>query len=59
MTIAVNMGNDATAAGAVTGALAGAAYGESAIPSRWLELLTVRERARAVADRLADLTGVG
>jgi ADP-ribosyl-[dinitrogen reductase] hydrolase len=59
VTIAVNMGNDATAAGAVTGALAGAAYGESAIPSRWLELLTVRERARTVADRLADLAGVG
>jgi ADP-ribosyl-[dinitrogen reductase] hydrolase len=59
VTVAVNMGNDATAAGAVTGALAGAVYGESGIPSRWLDLLTVRDRTRAVADRLSDLAGVG
>ena len=59
VTIAVNMGNDATAAGAVTGALAGAVYGESGIPTRWLEGLTVSDEVRAVADRLADLAGVG
>jgi ADP-ribosyl-[dinitrogen reductase] hydrolase len=59
VTIAVNLGNDATAAGAVTGALAGAVYGETGIPSRWLETLSVRDEVTAVADRLADLAGVG
>ena len=59
VTIAVNMGNDATAAGAVTGALAGAVYGESGIPARWLDALTVRDEVTAVADRLAGLAGVG
>ena len=57
VTIAVNMGNDATAAGAVTGALAGAVYGESGIPDRWLSQLTVRDRVTAVADKLAALSG--
>lgn len=57
VTMAVNMGNDATAAGAVTGALAGAMYGESAIPERWLTQLVVRERVTAVADRLCRLAG--
>lgn len=58
VTIAVNMGNDATAAGATTGALAGAMYGESGIPERWLDALTVRERVTTVADKLATLAGV-
>ncbi len=57
VTMAVNMGNDATAAGAVTGALAGAVYGESGIPARWLDELTVRGRVTAVADKLAALAG--
>jgi ADP-ribosyl-[dinitrogen reductase] hydrolase len=57
VTVAVNMGNDATAAGAVTGALAGAVYGESGIPARWLDELTVRDRVTAVADKLAALAG--
>jgi ADP-ribosyl-[dinitrogen reductase] hydrolase len=59
VTITVNMGNDATAAGAVTGALAGAVYGESGIPARWLDELTVRDRVTAVADRLAGLAYPG
>ena len=59
VTMAVNMGNDATAAGAVTGALAGALYGESAIPARWLDALIVRDRVTAVADRLAALVLAG
>lgn len=57
VTVAVNMGNDATAAGAATGALAGAVYGESGIPSRWLEALAVRDEVTAAADRLFDLAG--
>jgi ADP-ribosyl-[dinitrogen reductase] hydrolase len=56
--MAVNLGNDATAAGAVTGALAGAVYGESGIPARWLDTLTVRDEVTAIADRLAELAGV-
>jgi ADP-ribosyl-[dinitrogen reductase] hydrolase len=59
VTMAVNMGNDATAVGAATGALAGAVSGESGIPPRWLEALTVRHEVVEVADRLADLAGVG
>lgn len=55
--LTVNLGNDADTVGAVTGALAGALYGETGIPSRWLAPLFVRERVTAVADRLADLAG--
>ena len=58
VTVAVNMGNDATAAGAVTGVLAGALYGESSIPTRWLDELAARERVATVADKLATLAGV-
>ena len=53
--LAVNLGNDADTVGAVTGALAGAAYGETGIPPRWLETLLLRQRITSVADRLADL----
>jgi len=35
----VNLGHDADTAGAVVGALAGAAYGLEAIPARWREVL--------------------
>jgi ADP-ribosyl-[dinitrogen reductase] hydrolase len=55
---AVNLGNDADTTGAVTGALAGAHFGEGSIPPRWLEVMPVRSRAAALADRLADLAGV-
>jgi ADP-ribosyl-[dinitrogen reductase] hydrolase len=49
------MGGDASAVGAVAGALAGAVYGETGIPPRWLATLQGRERITAVAERLADL----
>jgi ADP-ribosyl-[dinitrogen reductase] hydrolase len=52
--LAVSFGNDADAVGAVAGSLAGALYGEAGIPPRWLAPLSARERALAVADRLAD-----
>ena len=55
---AVNLGNDADTTGAVTGALAGAHFGECAIPPRWLEVMPVRARAAAVADLLADQAGI-
>ena len=38
----VNLGNDADSAGAILGALAGAAYGLPAIPERWLDGLRNR-----------------
>ncbi len=41
---AVNLGGDADSIGAVTGQLAGALWGRSAIPERWLERLYWRER---------------
>jgi ADP-ribosyl-[dinitrogen reductase] hydrolase len=52
---AVNLGNDADTTGAVAGALAGAHFGERAIPPRWLDLLDVRQEVTAAAEGLADL----
>ena len=64
----VNLGNDADTAGAVVGALAGAAYGLEAIPERWRETVRGEWPVRservwreqdlvALADRLVDSTG--
>lgn len=50
--LAVNLGQDADTVGAVAGQLAGAIYGASAIPSRWLEPLAWREQIEATADGL-------
>lgn len=50
--LAVNLGQDADTVGAVTGQLAGAIYGASAIPSRWLEPLACREEIEITADAL-------
>jgi len=36
---AVNLGNDADTGGAITGAIAGALYGLSGIPTRWKEAI--------------------
>lgn len=52
VTLAVNLGDDADTVGAVTGQLAGAVWGEEAIPQRWLAPLAWRERIEALADRL-------
>lgn len=43
LTLAVNLGEDSDTVGAVTGQLAGAIYGQSAIPSRWLEKLAWKD----------------
>ncbi|HET6496553.1 MAG TPA: ADP-ribosylglycohydrolase family protein [Thermoleophilia bacterium] len=58
LVLSVNLGNDADTVSAVTGALAGAVYGEAGIPPRWLAPLCVRERVVAVADRLVDLIAI-
>ena len=55
----VNLGNDADTAGAVAGALAGAAYGLRAIPARWRAALQgewpMRSGVRWDEGRLVDL----
>jgi ADP-ribosyl-[dinitrogen reductase] hydrolase len=50
--LAVNLGDDADTVGAVTGQLAGALYGSSAIPERWLADLAWRPRIQTMADAL-------
>jgi ADP-ribosyl-[dinitrogen reductase] hydrolase len=52
---AVNLGNDADTVGAVSGQLAGAVYGESSIPDRWLERLEWRNELGELADRLRSM----
>ena len=49
---AVNLGGDADTVGALTGALAGAAYGITAIPARWLAALRDLPLVTAAACRL-------
>jgi ADP-ribosyl-[dinitrogen reductase] hydrolase len=51
----VNKGNDADTVGAITGALAGAVYGEAGIPPRWRAVLRGADQLVAAADRLAGL----
>ncbi|MCS6776783.1 MAG: ADP-ribosylglycohydrolase family protein [Chloroherpetonaceae bacterium] len=51
----VNRGGDASASGATTGALVGACYGYTAIPSRWVQSLKDVGRLLDYADRLFDL----
>ena len=50
--IAVNLGHDADTVGAVTGQIAGARYGLSAVPPHWLAILAHRERIFGIAGRL-------
>lgn len=47
---AVNLGDDTDTTGAVTGALAGAYYGEEDIPEKWLNLLAKRDEIVAIAN---------
>lgn len=53
--VAVNRGSDADTVGAVTGALAGARYGLSQIPDRWIQPLKEYTFLIDYADRLLDL----
>jgi ADP-ribosyl-[dinitrogen reductase] hydrolase len=51
---AANLGDDADTTAAVCGQVAGAYYGVSAIPSKWLEKLAMKEKMLELADRLAS-----
>ena len=50
---AANLGDDADTTAAICGQIAGAYYGESGIPKRWLEKLYMREEIRDIANTLA------
>lgn len=49
---AVNLGEDTDTTGAVTGALAGLAYGLGSIPREWLDQLAGREEIQRIAIRM-------
>jgi len=51
---AVELGWDTDTTGAVTGALAGAHYGESGLPRRWLDVLHDCDEIRELAHKLVD-----
>jgi len=54
--LAANLGDDADTVAAVTGQIAGALWGQNAIPRRWLERLTWREKITRKASRLWTLS---
>ena len=54
--LAVNLGADADTTGAIYGQLAGAFYGESAIPLAWSEKLAHRGLIASFADKLLALS---
>lgn len=49
---AANLGDDADTTAAVCGQIAGAYYGESGIPTPWLERLAMRDEIACLADQL-------
>lgn len=53
---AVNYGDDADTIGAITGQLAGAYYGLSAIPGEWVSGLHDHERLLEIAEKLYNLS---
>lgn len=57
LVLAVNLADDADTVGAVTGQLAGAIYGASSIPERWLRPLAWRDRLEATGLRLTEASG--
>jgi ADP-ribosyl-[dinitrogen reductase] hydrolase len=52
--LASNLGDDADTVAAVTGQIAGALWGRSAIPGKWLERLAWRDKIEDRANRLLD-----
>lgn len=56
--MAANLGDDADTTAAVCGQVAGAFYGESGIPRRWIERLTWADTIRELADRVRASGGM-
>jgi len=54
---AANLGNDADTTAAICGQLAGAFYGESGIPIKWLEQLHMHAEITQMADQLHQTKG--
>lgn len=54
--LAANLGEDSDTTAAICGQIAGAHYGEDAIPARWLREVHWSERIRDMADHLYSLT---
>lgn len=52
--LAVNLGDDADTVGAITGQLAGAAYGVSSVPEEWFARLAWNARLATTAERLFE-----
>ena len=52
---AVNLGGDADTIGAACGQIAGAYYGHSAIPRKWLEAVKDWQTADALIDKFLDM----
>ena len=52
--MAANLGRDADTTAAITGQIAGALYGASAIPAEWLDRLAWRDRIKKIAGDLFD-----
>ena len=52
---AVNLGGDADTIGAVCGQIAGAYYGHSAIPRKWLEAVKDWQKVDALIDKFLDM----
>ena len=52
---AANLGDDADTTAAVCGQVAGAYYGASGIPERWLRRLAMRQQIAELAERLCHV----
>lgn len=55
ITTAVNCGGDTDTIGAITGAVAGARFGASGLPDRWLSHVDEADELETLADRLAEV----
>lgn len=51
--LAANLGDDADTIAAISGQIAGACYGETGIPAKWLEKLTMGDGIGKLAEQLA------
>jgi ADP-ribosyl-[dinitrogen reductase] hydrolase len=55
---AANLGDDADTTAAICGQLAGAYYGETGMPTRWLEMLAMRDLIGELANGLHRSSGI-